>query len=144
MKVLLLLVLILPFTFLIFYWCHLTNSLGKIRANRCLIECIISRCNKLLWFSSLFNLFDINFTLKHACDNASSSVTSHDHQSSYLVCLHHSLQLWKVSWILIHIYYFLIIIIIMNKIYLIFSSLLTGLISTWASKQQPTPKFSYG
>ena len=30
MKVLILLVMILPFTFLIFYWCHLTNSLGKI------------------------------------------------------------------------------------------------------------------
>lgn len=29
MKVLILLVMILPFTFLIFYWCHLTNSLGK-------------------------------------------------------------------------------------------------------------------
>ena len=36
MKVLTLLVVILPFTFLIFYWCHLTNSLGKP------IECIHS------------------------------------------------------------------------------------------------------
>lgn len=32
MKVLILLVVILPFTFLIFYWCHLTNSLGWLSA----------------------------------------------------------------------------------------------------------------